>query len=953
MIDPASPVSERTSRRRLRRVASNEGGHIKQEGDMTDTLIESTPRQFKRLRRAPSSARQTAAVQRREECIVLDDDSGLDAEDVPLALPYASSSRPATPSPRPATNNAPLSPSVGLFDGSDGDSDDDNACSICLGQPVDAAVLDSCAHSFCFVCIFRWCTDICNNCPLCKRRVSQIKHYGDAVKGHSSMGGSRQPERANTETRVKHERSSEEEKRVEEDAEDDDADGAADDWNMIQTQRTENQMRRRGRRQGGGQLSQLSLDASPSSLVEGIQAIAAMGHSDAAPLTRRKAKEKVAEQQQIISRTHSNASSPTARPSSLHSLSHSHSNAAASATSSASSSPTSTSAMTAPAAAMLVVHISDRQQRSPYEETEELPSPSILNSACELCYTDDNEHLLLLCDGCDDAYHTYCLQPRLHSIPENEWFCPNCLQEARLQAGDEQKAASEATTPRRSRHRLQRLRSLVSPAIGQRLAETPQSAEALDEDYTPGSGERFDNTPIPLSFASIRAGQAPRSTQRRRSVRQVQLNRQALERQRQQQDEQMRQRAERAVKRRQDKLTVREEDEDEYESDSDDSDHLSPSSAAAYPTASSRPGPSAPTAPPSSLHQLSSSQNETLQQRVIELRRVKAREEARERQAQQFSSSNYIEKMLDEAARQRHNEQGDTDTKGGQGSKKGKRKVHREEEEKVEPDEWGIGSGRVRRKVANHNKAAPEPIIVSTNVSSTRQPLSSFSMLSAPSVPSAQSVFPSHPSLQPAPSSATASRWPSAPVVPASSPRSSLSSLPFVMRPPQLSSVGYQRSNSSTVPAAQPHGTNGHQPHAASSARAVSTQTSHAVVPPAKFPYAPPVIQRKPAASSHPLPSFLSTASTVSTSSNWHASHNSVPPPAASASSAASSVSVPAVESFDEFERTRSSHTSRSPFHSPLSPPQQRQLKHMPASVKRHSYEVGEKAALPMRQTIF
>ena len=34
--------------------------------------------------------------------------------------------------------------------------------------------------------------------------------------------------------------------------------------------------------------------------------------------------------------------------------------------------------------------------------------------------------LLLLCDGCDEAYHTYCLQPQLETIPDGDWFCAGC-----------------------------------------------------------------------------------------------------------------------------------------------------------------------------------------------------------------------------------------------------------------------------------------------------------------------------------------------------------------------------------------------------------------------------------------------------------------------------------------------------------------------------------------------
>ena len=46
--------------------------------------------------------------------------------------------------------------------------------------------------------------------------------------------------------------------------------------------------------------------------------------------------------------------------------------------------------------------------------------------ACQQCGRDDNEHLLLLCDGCDRGYHTTCLVPPLRYIPEGEWHCPRC-----------------------------------------------------------------------------------------------------------------------------------------------------------------------------------------------------------------------------------------------------------------------------------------------------------------------------------------------------------------------------------------------------------------------------------------------------------------------------------------------------------------------------------------------
>eukprot|EP01134_Creolimax_fragrantissima_P008272 CFRG8272T1 len=46
--------------------------------------------------------------------------------------------------------------------------------------------------------------------------------------------------------------------------------------------------------------------------------------------------------------------------------------------------------------------------------------------ACEQCKRKDSEDYLLFCDGCDRAYHMFCLKPKLHEAPEGDWFCPHC-----------------------------------------------------------------------------------------------------------------------------------------------------------------------------------------------------------------------------------------------------------------------------------------------------------------------------------------------------------------------------------------------------------------------------------------------------------------------------------------------------------------------------------------------
>ncbi|KAK9404648.1 lysine-specific demethylase 5B [Crotalus adamanteus] len=46
---------------------------------------------------------------------------------------------------------------------------------------------------------------------------------------------------------------------------------------------------------------------------------------------------------------------------------------------------------------------------------------------CLLCGSGNDEDRLLLCDGCDDSYHTFCLIPPLQDVPKGDWRCPQCL----------------------------------------------------------------------------------------------------------------------------------------------------------------------------------------------------------------------------------------------------------------------------------------------------------------------------------------------------------------------------------------------------------------------------------------------------------------------------------------------------------------------------------------------
>lgn len=67
-----------------------------------------------------------------------------------------------------------------------------------------------------------------------------------------------------------------------------------------------------------------------------------------------------------------------------------------------------------------------------------VPPPRIFNDAdakpskhsdyfCEVCQKANRDTQMLLCDGCDCGYHTFCLDPPLDSIPKGEWFCFTCI----------------------------------------------------------------------------------------------------------------------------------------------------------------------------------------------------------------------------------------------------------------------------------------------------------------------------------------------------------------------------------------------------------------------------------------------------------------------------------------------------------------------------------------------
>ncbi|TRY97138.1 hypothetical protein DNTS_032791, partial [Danionella cerebrum] len=59
--------------------------------------------------------------------------------------------------------------------------------------------------------------------------------------------------------------------------------------------------------------------------------------------------------------------------------------------------------------------------------------------SCCVCGGKQDAHMQLLCDECNMAFHIYCLNPPLSTIPEDEdWYCPTCKNDSSevVQAGE-------------------------------------------------------------------------------------------------------------------------------------------------------------------------------------------------------------------------------------------------------------------------------------------------------------------------------------------------------------------------------------------------------------------------------------------------------------------------------------------------------------------------------------
>uniref|UniRef100_A0A9J7YRH2 E3 ubiquitin-protein ligase UHRF n=1 Tax=Cyprinus carpio carpio TaxID=630221 RepID=A0A9J7YRH2_CYPCA len=74
---------------------------------------------------------------------------------------------------------------------------------------------------------------------------------------------------------------------------------------------------------------------------------------------------------------------------------------------------------------------SDRSNGPECKVCKDDPKKNCRICNCHVCGVKQDPDKQLLCDECDMAFHTYCLNPPLTTIPEDEdWYCPECRNDA-------------------------------------------------------------------------------------------------------------------------------------------------------------------------------------------------------------------------------------------------------------------------------------------------------------------------------------------------------------------------------------------------------------------------------------------------------------------------------------------------------------------------------------------
>ncbi|CAB9524118.1 protein ligase UHRF1 [Seminavis robusta] len=137
--------------------------------------------------------------------------------------------------------------------------------------------------------------------------------------------------------------------------------------------------------------------------------------------------------------------------------------------------------------------------------------------ACRVCFGKHEQSKLLLCDRCDDEYHTFCLDPPLKAVPSTGWFCPSCVaaEENLSQVGTRasktmsSSGTKPAAVPIRSSGRKS-IPVLSPPSPKAAKKESPKATSAVAQPVKRGPG-RPRKHPLPEEAPPRKRGRPPKN----------------------------------------------------------------------------------------------------------------------------------------------------------------------------------------------------------------------------------------------------------------------------------------------------------------------------------------------------------------------------------------------------------------------------------------------------------
>ncbi|KAH0847788.1 hypothetical protein AYO21_03995 [Fonsecaea monophora] len=107
----------------------------------------------------------------------------------------------------------------------------------------------------------------------------------------------------------------------------------------------------------------------------------------------------------------------------------------------------------------------------------EIPDEEDEDQPCQACGEDDNEDVLMYCDGCQKLWHTYCVD--LQEVPYGHWFCDNC----RAQRDLDPRMIARSGRPSRRRTRGQQRRQRGQESSWNQVWQSVWSRINLDLDF--------------------------------------------------------------------------------------------------------------------------------------------------------------------------------------------------------------------------------------------------------------------------------------------------------------------------------------------------------------------------------------------------------------------------------------------------------------------------------------